>query len=156
MFHKKVRQLVREGQVSVVRWYLLRPTSQVINLSLFSIKIYFILIKQLSFCLCNLQMPIFIAIPAVRKYSSLCWSMSFQLIKASLFINCWTRTQPAPAEEVVGCDWNIELDIQHHLNVVEQSSLFWTSYHDPPACSYLHTVGNSNLVKSCFFVESEC
>ena len=127
---------------------LLVPTSHVINLSLFSIKIYFILIKQLSFCLCNLQMPIFIAIPAVRNSASLSWSMIFQLIKL--------LTQPAPAEEVVGCDWNIELDIQHHLNVVEQSSLFWTSYHDPPACSYLHTVGNSNLVKSCFFVESEC
>ena len=45
-----------------------------------SIKIYFILIEQLTFCLCNLGMPIFIAswsnlmresslgIPAVRKY----------------------------------------------------------------------------------------
>ena len=51
------------------------------NLSLFSIKIYFILIKQLSFCLCNLQMPIFIAIPAVRNSASLSWSMIFQLIK---------------------------------------------------------------------------
>ena len=81
MFHKKVTQLIPEGEVSVRRWCLLVPTSQVINLSLFSIKIYFILIKQLSFCLCNLQMPIFIAIPAVKNYASLSWSMIFQLIK---------------------------------------------------------------------------
>ena len=81
MFHKKVTQLIPEGEVSVRRWCLLVPTSHVINLSLFSIKIYFILIKQLSFCLCNLQMPIFIAIPAVRNSASLSWSMIFQLIK---------------------------------------------------------------------------
>ena len=80
--------------------------------------------------------------------------MIFQLIKAPLFINCQVAQLM-----LVAPLWNIWLDIQHHLPPSlppclslhkPQRGLSWTSYHDL-GCSYLHTVGNSNRVKSSFF-----